>query len=592
MKSASTTPSARSEPVKLDLWRRIYSRLGVYWKAVIVAVLLVSVAAATQPTLAIIMKPLLDDGFNGSNPSYMWSIPLTVIGLMFLRGVCSYASTYLLAWVANNMLLGLRKEMFQRLLGLSDSEFKRGDSGRLLNRFTIDAGTVTSLATEVITVVVRETLVVVALLGVLLYMSWQLTLIVLVMLPVSTLIARVFIKRLRRINRETIGMNAELTRVVREGIDGQRVIKLFDGYDREASRFDYVNGRLRRFAMRAASADAAMSPLAQFSIALSVATVIAVALYQANNEGLTVGSFAAFMAALGQIFDPMKRLTNIASAMQRMLISAESVFTLIDQNPEDDSGTRTLAQPIKGRVEYKNIFHRFPNASADTLSDVSFTAEPGQTVALVGRSGSGKTTLVNMLPRFVLPASGTVTIDGQEVNNLVLRDLRAHLSLVSQDVVLFEGTIAENVGYGALHDASREEIYKALDAANLLSFVQGLPQGLDTPVGENASQLSGGQRQRLAIARALIKNAPILILDEATSALDNESERQVQASLELLMAGRTTLVIAHRLSTVQKADKIVVLDAGKIVEQGRHDQLLELNGLYASLYKMQFRDQE
>lgn len=592
MKSASTTTTARSEPVKLDLWRRIYSRLGVYWKAVVVAVLLVSVAAATQPTLAIIMKPLLDDGFNGSKPSYMWSIPLTVIGLMFLRGVCSYASTYLLAWVANNMLLGLRKEMFQRLLGLSDTEFKRGDSGRLLNRFTIDAGTVTGLATEVITVVVRETLVVIALLGVLLYMSWQLTLIVLVMLPVSTLIARVFIKRLRRINRETIGMNAELTRVVREGIDGQRVIKLFDGYDREASRFDYVNGRLRRFAMRAASADAAMSPLAQFSIAISVATVIAVALYQANTDGLTVGSFAAFMAALGQIFDPMKRLTNIASAMQRMLISAESVFTLIDQHPEDDSGTRTLEQPIKGRVEYKNIFHRFPNASTDTLSDVSFTAEPGQTIALVGRSGSGKTTLVNMLPRFVLPSSGMVTIDGQDVNNLVLRELRAHLSLVSQDVVLFEGTIAENVGYGALHDASRDEIRKALDAANLLSFVDGLPQGLDTPVGENASQLSGGQRQRLAIARALIKNAPILILDEATSALDNESERQVQASLELLMAGRTTLVIAHRLSTVQKADKIVVLDAGKIVEQGRHEELVEMNGLYASLYKMQFREEE
>lgn len=592
MKSASTTTSARSEPVKLDLWRRIYSRLGVYWKAVVVAVLLVSVAAATQPTLAIIMKPLLDDGFNGSKPSYMWSIPLTVIGLMFLRGVCSYASTYLLAWVANNMLLGLRKEMFQRLLGLSDTEFKRGDSGRLLNRFTIDAGTVTGLATEVITVVVRETLVVIALLAVLLYMSWQLTLIVLVMLPVSTLIARVFIKRLRRINRETIGMNAELTRVVREGIDGQRVIKLFDGYDREASRFDYVNGRLRRFAMRAASADAAMSPLAQFSIAISVATVIAVALYQANTDGLTVGSFAAFMAALGQIFDPMKRLTNIASAMQRMLISAESVFTLIDQHPEDDSGTRTLEQPIKGRVEYKNIFHRFPNASTDTLSDVSFTAEPGQTIALVGRSGSGKTTLVNMLPRFVLPSSGMVTIDGQDVNNLVLRELRAHLSLVSQDVVLFEGTIAENVGYGALHDASRDEIRKALDAANLLSFVDGLPQGLDTPVGENASQLSGGQRQRLAIARALIKNAPILILDEATSALDNESERQVQASLELLMAGRTTLVIAHRLSTVQKADKIVVLDAGKIVEQGRHEELVEMNGLYASLYKMQFREEE
>jgi len=592
LKSATEAASSPSDPVKLDLWRRIYSRLGVYWKAVIAAVLLVSVAAATQPTLAIIMKPLLDDGFSGSRPSYMWSIPLAVVGLMFLRGVCSYSSTYLLAWVANNMLLGLRKEMFSRLLGLSDEDFKRGDSGRLLNRFTIDAGTVTGLATEVITVVVRESLVVVALLCVLLYMSWQLTLIVLVMLPISTLIARVFIKRLRRINRETIGMNAELTRVVREGIDGQRVIKLFDGYERESGRFEYVNGRLRRFAMRAASADAAMSPLSQFSIALSVAAVIAVALYQANNQGLTVGSFAAFMAALGQIFDPMKRLTNIASAMQRMLISAESVFTLIDQKPEDDSGTGTLAQPVKGRVEFSGIHHRFPNAQTDTLSDVSFVAEPGQTVALVGRSGSGKTTLVNMLPRFVNPMRGEVCIDGQNVKELSLRGLRSHLSLVSQDVVLFDGTIAENVGYGALHEADRGEIRKALEAANLLDFVDGLPQGLDTPVGENASQLSGGQRQRLAIARALIKNAPILILDEATSALDNESERQVQASLELLMAGRTTLVIAHRLSTVQKADRIVVMDAGKIVEQGRHEELLELNGLYASLYRMQFREED
>ncbi|NGM88894.1 lipid A export permease/ATP-binding protein MsbA [Parapusillimonas sp. SGNA-6] len=590
MKSDPQGASSRSDPVKLDLWRRIYSRLGAYWKAVVVAVLLVSVAAATQPTLAVIMKPLLDEGFSGAKPSYIWSIPLAVVGLMLLRGLCSFSSTYLLAWVANNMLLGLRRDMFERLLGLSDQDFKRGDSGRLLNRFTIDAGTVTGLATEVITVVVRETLVVVALLGVLLYMSWQLTLIVLIMLPVSTIIARIFIRRLRRINRETIGMNAELTRIVREGIDGQRVIKLFDGYDRERGRFEYVNGRLRRFAMRAASADAAMSPLSQFSIALSVAAVIAVALYQANHHGLTVGSFAAFMAALGQIFDPMKRLTNIAGAMQRMLISAESVFTLIDQKPEEDSGTGALAKPVRGRVEFRNISHRFPDANVDTLADVSFVAEPGQSVALVGRSGSGKTTLVNMLPRFVRPDAGAVLIDGQDVRTLSLRNLRSELSLVSQDVVLFDGTIGENVGYGALHDATRDEVWRALEAANLRSFVEGLPNGLDTPVGENASQLSGGQRQRLAIARALIKNAPILILDEATSALDNESERQVQASLETLMAGRTTLVIAHRLSTVQKADHIVVLDAGRIVEQGRHDELLELNGLYASLYRMQFQE--
>ena len=581
---------SHAEPVKFDLWRRIYSRLLPYWKVVVLAVLLVSVAAATQPTLAVIMKPLLDEGFTGNRPDYIWSIPLAVVGLMFLRGVCAFSSSYLLAWVANNMLLGLRREMFDRLLGLSDEDFKRGDSGRLLNRFTIDAGTVTGLATEVITVVVRETLVVIALLAVLLYMSWQLTLIVLVMLPVSTLIARVFIRRLRRINRDTIGMNAELTRVVREGIEGQRVIKLFDGYEHESGRFAYVNGRLRRFAMRAASADAALSPLSQFSIAISVASVIAVALYQANHGGLTVGSFAAFMAALGQIFDPIKRLTNIASAMQRMLISAESVFTLIDQAPETDTGTRQLPVPVRGKVDFTDIRHRFPGVNTDTLSGVTLNVEPGQTIALVGRSGSGKTTLVNMLPRFVTPNGGTVCIDGVDIRDLKLRDLRSHLSLVSQDVVLFEGTIAENVGYGALHDVSREDIRNALQAASLLDFVDSLPQGLDTPVGENAGQLSGGQRQRLAIARALIKNAPILILDEATSALDNESERQVQASLETLMAGRTTLVIAHRLSTVQKADRIVVLDQGEIVEQGRHEELLEHDGIYAGLYRMQFRD--
>ncbi|WP_413817117.1 lipid A export permease/ATP-binding protein MsbA [Pusillimonas sp.] len=572
------------------MWRRIYSRLGPYWKAAVVATLLMSVSAATQPGLAVIMKPLLDEGFTGAKPYYIWAIPLAVIGLMLVRGLCTFASNYVLAWVANNMLLGIRREMFERLLGLPDAEFKRGDTGRLLNRFTIDANNVTSLATEVITVIIRETMIVMALLAVLLYMSWQLTLIVLVMLPLSVHVSRIFIKRLRRINRDTINMNAELTRVVGEAIDGQRVIKLFDGYERESGRFQYVNGRLRRFAMRAVSADAAMSPITQFFVGLSVSAVIAVALYQANTEGLTVGSFAAFMAALGQIFDPLKRLTNIAGAMQRMLVSAESVFALIDYDPEEDRGTHRFTGQAQGRVEFRNIVHRFADAQADTISDVSFVAEPGQTVALVGRSGSGKTTLVNMLPRFVMPTSGRVLLDGVPVEQCTLRSLRAQLSLVSQDVVLFDGTVAENVGYGSLHEASREEIRAALEAANLAEFVDSLPEGMDTQVGENANTLSGGQRQRLAIARALIKNAPVLILDEATSALDSESEHQVQSSLERLMAGRTTLVIAHRLSTVQKADKILVLDGGRIVEQGRHDELLSQGGLYASLYRMQFRD--
>lgn len=590
MNSDSRHAPAGSHPVKAELWKRVYSRVGSYWKGLLLAILLMAGAAATQPTLAIIMKPLLDEGFAGTKPYYVWAIPLAVVGLIFLRGVCNFFSDYLLAWVANNVLLGMRRDMFERLLGLPDADFKRGDTGRLLNRFTIDAGNVTGYATDVITVLVRETLVVVALICVLLYMSWMLTLIILVMLPVSVLIARAFIRRLRRINRETVNMNAELTRVASEGINGQRVIKLFDGYEAERGRFAFVNARLRRFAMRTATADAAMTPLTQVCISISVAAIIAVALSQANHGNLTVGSFASFMAALAQIFDPIKRLTNLAGKMQKMLVAAESVFTLIDQEPEVDTGTRTLPEPVRGRIEFRQVSHRFPDAERDTLSDVSFQIEPGQTVALVGRSGSGKTTLANMLPRFVLPGSGDILIDDVPVNELTLRSLRSHLSLVSQDVVLFDDTIAANVGYGALGQASDEQIRDALAAANLLEFVDSLPQGMHSPVGENAARLSGGQRQRLAIARALIKNAPILILDEATSALDNESERQVQASLERLMRGRSTLVIAHRLSTVQNADRIIVLDSGKIVEQGAHAELLAAQGLYASLYNMQFRE--
>ncbi|MGS1115918.1 lipid A export permease/ATP-binding protein MsbA [Castellaniella sp. UC4442_H9] len=587
-----TDPPVDSRPVRLELWRQIYRRLGKDWKVGVLALVLLSVASATQPLLAVIMKPLLDEGFTGAKPSYVWSIPLAVVALMLLRGVCTFGGTYLMSWVANNMLLGLRREMFERLLGMSDETFRTRDRGRLLNRFTIDAGNVSGLSTEVIRVLVRESLTVVALLAVLLYMSWQLTLIVLIMLPLSVLTGRYFVRRLRRINRDTINMNAELTRVVSEGISGQRVIKLFDGYGRERERFGYVNARLRRFAMRAASADSAMSPISQFFVALSVAIVVAVALYQANHQGLTVGSFAAFMAALGQIFDPLKRLTNIAGSTQRMLISAESVFALVDEPPESDTGTREIQERLRGRVEFHEVTHAFADAARNTLESVDLVAEAGQTVALVGRSGSGKTTLVNMLPRFIDPTSGQVLIDDIDVRELRLRSLRSQLSLVSQDVVMFEGTIAENVAYGAQGDVPRDRIRAALEAASLLDFVDSLPDGLDTQVGSNARSLSGGQRQRLAIARALIKDAPILILDEATSALDNEAERQVQASLERLMAGRTTLVIAHRLSTVQKADRIVVLDAGRIVETGRHAELLARGGLYASLYRLQFQDEE
>lgn len=588
MTSSKTSAKKSNFNVEADIWRRIYGRLRPYWKVTLVAVLLVSLVSATKPILAVIMKPLLDEGFTGLKPYYMWLIPLSVVGIMLVRGIAAYASNYLLALVANNMLRNLRTEMFERLLQLPDSKFKEGDTGRLLNRFTIDAGTLTNVATEVITVLVREILTIVALIAVLLYMSWQLTLIVFIMLPLAYITARIISKRLRRINRGALDMNAELTRVVGESIDGQRVVKLFNGYQRESDRFLYVNGRIRRFAMRAASASAALSPITQFFISIAVAAVISVALYQANSKGLTVGGFAAFMAALVQLFDPIRRLANMAGTVQKMLTAAESVFALIDEKPEVDEGSRTLTAPITGKIEFRQISHRYPNQDHLTINNVSFTIEPGQTVALVGRSGSGKSSLANMLPRFVIPTEGEILIDDVPASELALLSLRQYQSFVSQEVVLFEGTIRDNVAYGAYESVSDEQVWDALAAANLDQFVRSMPLGLDTQVGEKAGHLSGGQRQRLAIARALIKNAPILVLDEATSALDNESERQVQQSLERLMSNRSTLVIAHRLSTVQKADRILVLDEGQIIESGSHTELIAQGGVYASLYQMQF----
>ncbi len=580
---------AQQKAVRRNLWRRIFERVGSFWKFLAISVLCTMIASATQPALAYLMKPLLDEGFAGTRPDFVWLIPLAIIGLMFIRGVFNFFGEYLMAWVANKVLFRMRKEMFDSLLHMPDTEFQKGDSGRLLNRFTVDAGNVTQHAAEVVTNLVREVFVVLAMLALLLYLSWELTLIILVIFPFSVLVGGYFAKRLRTINRRTLDMNAVLTSTVKEGIEAQRVIKLFDGFERETKRFERVNQGLRAFAMRAATAYAAMSPLTQWVISFSVAAVVSVALHQAER-GLTPGDFIAFITALGQIFDPVRRLTNLASKSQKMMAAAESVFKLIDTPQERDEGTQICTVRADSLIEFQDITFQFNEESAEVLKHLSFRVKAGQTIALVGRSGSGKTTLVNMLPRFVEPSAGQIVIDGTPIHEFTLASLRHNLSLVSQHVVLFEGSIADNIRYGSNHAASDEQLRVVLEAANLWDFVQTLPEGLNTQIGESGSWLSGGQRQRLAIARALLKDAPILILDEATSALDNESEKLVQDSLERLMKGRTTFVIAHRLSTVKNADRILVLDGGVIIEDGSHEALLKNSGLYQSLYEMQFKE--
>lgn len=575
--------------IRRNLWRRIFERVGSFWKFLAVSVICTMIASATQPGLAYLMKPLLDEGFAGSRPEFIWMMPVAIIGLMLIRGVFNFFGGYLMAWVANKVLFGVRAEMFFSLLHMPDTEFQKGDTGRLLNRFTVDAGNVTQYAAEIVTNLVREVFVVIALVALLLYLSWQLTLIIFLIFPFSVLVGGYFAKRLRTINRRTLDMNADLTATVKEGIEAQRVIKLFDGYERETARFERVNKGLRAYAMRASIADAAMSPLTQWVISFSVAAVVSVALYQAER-GLTPGEFIAFITALGQIFDPVRRLTNLASKSQKMMAAAESVFKLIDSDRERDEGTKNCQVTQNSTIDFQNITLRFSEDGKDILKNLSFSVNAGQTVALVGRSGSGKTTLVNMLPRFVEPSSGQILIDGTPIDEFTLSSLRQNLSLVSQHVVLFEGSIADNIRYGSNQDADEAKLRSVLEAANLWDFVQSLPQGVNTQIGEDGSWLSGGQRQRLAIARALLKDAPILILDEATSALDNESEKLVQESLEQLMKGRTTFVIAHRLSTVKNADRILVLDEGVIIEDGSHDELLKNSGLYQSLYEMQFKE--
>ncbi len=589
----TSTTAIVNQPV--NALRRLAGELSGFVAALSLVAICFIVIATTEVMLPALMKPLLDRGFSGTHPHYVWLAPVTIMGLFIVRGIFTFTSAYLLSWISNQLLANLRQRMFEKLLTLPDRYFKKTPSSETLNRFIVDAQNALQSAAETFSTALRDTLVVIGLMGYLFWLNWQLTLIAIAAVPLAAWVTRLFAKRLTALARGTQQMNVELTKSVLEGNDGQRVVKLYDGYGYERERFGAVNQRLRRLAMRNTVAFAATVPVTQVIASVGLAIVIALALWQAQTDrtaasALTVGGFASFVTAMLQMLAPLKHLANLNAPLARMQAAAENVYKFLDRASESDKATVTLGR-AKGQIEFKNVSLRFFDATADTIGGVNLRILPGQTVAFIGRSGGGKTTLVSMLPRFIEPTGGAVLVDGQDIRSVTLDSLRAQIAMVGQDVVLFDDTIAANVAYGALQTPSEEQIWQALDGANLKSFVKGLPRGLQTQIGESGSRLSGGQRQRLAIARAFIKNAPILILDEATSALDNESERQVQESIEQLMKNRTTLVIAHRLSTVQNADVIVVLDGGQIVECGPHAELLANGGLYSALYRMQFSDE-
>ncbi|KVG41080.1 lipid A export permease/ATP-binding protein MsbA [Burkholderia ubonensis] len=567
------------------LWPYIKPLLGI----VLLAVVTMGVVAATEAGIPALLKPLLDHGFgaHGSDRA-KWYVPVAVIGLALVRGVSQYASGYLLSYVSNRILLQLRLEMFQRMIHTSASFFQRETASTVINAIVFEVNQILSVLTGVMVTLVRDSMTVIFLLGYLFYLNWRLTLIVAVILPgIGWLVSKIN-RRLRRLNREHQTLTNDLSYIVEETVGGYKVVKVHNGEPYEIDRFTAMSKRLRGYAMRMTVSGGLAQPITQFLASIALAVVITIAVVQSSNDQTTVGGFVAFVTSMLLVISPLKHLIDVNQPLQRGMTAAELIFGLIDEPAEPQGGGRPLPH-ARGEIEFRGVTFDYGAAERPTLDRISFKVAPGEMVALAGPSGSGKTTLVNLLPRFFDPTGGAVLLDGVPIADYDIHALRSQMAMVSQDVVLFNDTIAANVAYGQTPDRAR--VQAALEAANLADAVAAMPDGLDTVVGGNGMRLSGGQRQRLAIARAIYKDAPILILDEATSALDSESERHVQAALERLMEGRTTLVIAHRLSTIERADRILVLEAGKIAEEGSHDELLRHGGLYAHLHRIQYQQQ-
>ncbi|ADJ27406.1 lipid A export permease/ATP-binding protein MsbA [Nitrosococcus watsonii] len=579
-------------PPALDSGLAVYRRLLGYTRPYrwifAASIITMAVYAATETGLAALMKPLMDGSFIERDPATIQMIPLLLIGLFVIRGGANFITQYGLKWVARRVVRDLREQMFCHLLALPARYYDQKASGQLLAKLIYDVEQVSNAATDAIITIVRDSLTILGLLAWMTYLNGLLTLIILVTVPLIALIIWWVSRRFRRISRKIQNSMGDVSQVAQEAIEGHREVKIFGGQTYEAKRFDQVNEQNRQQTMKMAATDAISQPVVQLIAVLGLAGVIHLATRESMLAQISVGTFISFITAMMLLLGPVKRLTKINGILQRGIAAAQSIFGLLTETPEVDRGRQSLAR-ARGAIRFEHLTFYYEPAKGPVLENIDLEIKPYQTIALVGHSGSGKSTLVGLLARFYETTAGHIFIDEMDIQTLRLTELRRQIALVSQQIILFNDTIAHNIAYGSYQQTSKQDIIRAAEAAHAMEFIDRLPNGLDTMIGEKGVLLSGGQRQRLAIARALLKDAPILILDEATASLDTEAERHIQAALETLMHQRTTLVIAHRLSTVENADQIIVLHQGQIIERGTHSQLLARESHYAGLYRLQFR---
>ncbi len=572
----------------LQTFKRLWPMISPFKIGLIVAGITLVFNALTDAALIQMLKPLLDDGFGKADVSFLRMMAIVVVLLIIVRGATSFVSSYCLAWVSGKVVMTMRRRLFKHLMYMPVSFFDQNSAGKLLSRITYDSEQVANSSSNSLTTIVREGAYILSLLGVMIYTSWQLSVVLFIIGPIIAVLIRVVSKTFRRLSKNMQNSMGELTSTAEQMLRGHKVVLSFGGQIIEEKRFNAVSNDMRRKGMKMTVADAISDPIVQIIASFALSAVLYLAtLPEIMSQNLTAGSFTVVFSSMLAMMRPLKSLTNVNANFQRGMAACQTLFAILDMETEKDKGTYHV-EKAKGNLRFNNVSFAYEGKDERALNHISYSVPAGKTVALVGRTGSGKSTIANLVTRFYDIQEGEITLDDINIQDYRLTNLRENCAVVSQQVHLFNDTVANNIAYAAQDKYSREDIIKAATAAHAMEFIEKLPQGLDTLIGENGASLSGGQRQRLAIARALLRDSPVLILDEATSALDTESERAIQSALEELQRDRTVLVIAHRLSTIENADEILVIDHGEIKERGNHQQLLALDGAYKQLHTMQF----